>query len=174
VIERRAALKAIAAGVLVDQIEPAQAAPAPKLLFFTPEQNQALDRLAEMIIPADERSPGAHQAQVSLFIDLMVANSGSAVQKTWSSDLRAIDAEAARRHGAPFIKCAPDQQEKILAWMAGNETHPETQLERFFVELKAMVINGYYTSGTGIHSELRYQGNRPMHEFTGCTHPEHS
>lgn len=173
-MERRAALKTIAGGVLLERIEAAQSAPGSKLLFFTPEQNEALDRLAEMIIPADERSPGAHETQVSRFIDVMVANSGAAVQNAWSGALRAIDEEASRRYQSAFVKCSAAQQEKILAWMAAHETHPETPLERFFVELKAMVINGYYTSAAGIHRELRYQGNRPMHEFIGCTHPEHT
>jgi Gluconate 2-dehydrogenase subunit 3 len=182
-MERRAALKLLmAGGVLAERTKAAQSGlvmlaqvpAAYKLQFFTPEQNELLDRLAEMIIPADERSPGAHEAKVSLFIDVMVANSGAAAQNAWSDALRAIDAEAGRRHGAAFLKCSPAQQDQILAWMAANETNPETQLERFFVQLKAMVINGYYTSAVGIHRDLRYQGNRPAHEFIGCAHPDHA
>jgi hypothetical protein len=42
-----------------------------------------LDRLRETIIPADEQSPGAHQAQVWYFIDLMVQYSDPQNQQPW-------------------------------------------------------------------------------------------
>ena len=40
-----------------------------------------LDQLTEMIIPADDHSPGAREAKVGLFIDLIVAHSGEDVQR---------------------------------------------------------------------------------------------
>src|ERR1044072_9201760 len=41
--------------------------------FFTAEEFELLDRLADLIIPADD-APGAHDAGVAEFIDFMVAN----------------------------------------------------------------------------------------------------
>ncbi len=34
---------------------------------------------------------------------------------------------------------------------AANEENPKTELEHFFVSLKRMTVNGYYTSTIGIH-----------------------
>ena len=180
-MERRTALKLIAAGVVAEKLEAAQhhlvqiaqAPAAYRLQFFTPEQNELLDRLSEMIIPADERSPGAHEAKVSYFIDLMVANSRKDAQQQWVAGLKAVEAEAQKRFQKPFLKCSSEEQDRIMATMAAHEEKPGTDLERFFTRLKSMTIDGYYTSAIGIHKELQYKGNTAVAEFPGCTHPEH-
>ena len=62
--------------------------PPYKLQFFTPAENELVDQLTEIIIPADAHSPGAHAAQVSLFADLMIATSNDAVKEQWREGLR--------------------------------------------------------------------------------------
>jgi len=82
-IDRRTTLALLGAGVLRANLSAAQHqahalkadAKAYKLQFFTAQENDLLDRVAEMILPADDHSPGAHEAKVSLYIDLVVANS---------------------------------------------------------------------------------------------------
>ena len=180
-IERRTALKLIAAGVIAERLEAAhhhlvtiaQAPAAYKLQFFSPAQNELLDRLSDLIIPTDDHSPGAHEAKVSFFIDLMAANSKSDVQQQWVSGLKAVEAEAQSRFRKPFLKLSPQQQDQIMAAMAANEGKPSTELEHFFARLKSMTIDGYYTSAIGIHKDLQYKGNTALAEFPGCTHPEH-
>jgi len=180
-MERRSALQLIAGCAIGGQLEAAQrrlvtvvAAPAEhKLQFFTPEQNAIIDALAEMIIPADERSPGARDAKVFVFIDLMVANSSEQVKNDWVSGIRILQREAEMRYHAPFASCTAHQREELLAAMAAHETDPSTYLERFFVSLKTATVDGYYTSAIGIHQELRYKGNSVLAEFPGCTHPDH-
>ena len=61
-----------------------------------------------------------------------------------------------------------------MAAMAAHEEQPIAELELFFRRLKGMTIDGYYTSRIGIHQDLRYKGNTPQPEFTGCTHSAHS
>jgi gluconate 2-dehydrogenase gamma chain len=180
-MERRSALQLIAGGVIGSQLEAAQrrlvtvvAAPADyKLQFFTLEQNKTIDALADMIIPADVRSAGAHEAKVSLFIDLIVANGTDEVKNEWLAGIRSVEREAAMRYHAAFANCTAQQREELLAAMAAHETDPSTDLERFFVRLKTATIDGYYTSAIGIHQELRYKGNTVLAEFPGCTHPDH-
>lgn len=180
-MERRTALKLIAAGVIAEKLEGAhqhllqiaQAPAAYKLQFFSPAQNDLLDRLSDLIIPTDAHSPGAHDAKVSLFIDLMAANSVRNVQQEWLSGLKAVEAEAQKRFSKPFLQCDPASQDQIMAAMAANEGSPKTDMERFFARLKSMTIDGYYTSAIGIHKDLQYKGNTALAEFPGCTHPEH-
>ncbi len=180
-MERRTALKLIAGGVIAERLESAQhhlvqiaQAPATyKLQFFSPAQNELTDRLSDLIIPTDDHSPGAHEAKVSYFIDLMVANSRKEVQEQWAAGLKGVEAEAGKRFQKPFLKCSAEQQDQIMAAMAANEGKPSTELERFFARLKSMTIDGYYTSPIGIHKDLQYKGNTAMAEFPGCTHPEH-
>jgi len=181
-MERRTALKLIAAGAMAERLESAQhhlvqiaANPSTyKLQFFTPQQDKLLDRLSDLIIPTDDHSPGASAAKVSQFIDLLAASSSRSVQEQWTTGLKAVEAEAQARFQKPFLDLTPGQQDQILAKMAANETNPSTNLERFFVRLKSLTIDGYYTSPIGIHKDLEYKGNTALAEFPGCTHPEHA
>ena len=181
-MERRVALKLIAAGVVAEKLDAAQhhlvqiarSPSAYKLQFFSAQQDRLIDRLCDLIIPTDDHSPGAHDAKVSQFIDLMVAASNPNVQKQWTSGLKAVEAEARARFQKPFLDLNAEQQDGILAVMAANETKPSSEPERFFARLKSLTIDGYYTSEIGIHRDLRYKGNTAMAEFPGCTHPEHA
>jgi hypothetical protein len=175
-MERRAVLKIVAftalsqklnalPGVAMSHMQTAPAAPAASaymLQFFSEEESRVLDQLMEMIIPADAHSPGAHEAQTNLFADLMVASSDNAVKQQWRDGIRLIREEAMGSSLAEAIHRA-----------AANEENPTTDLERFFVLLKQMTVNGYYTSATGIHKDMEYIGNTYLVAFPECTHPEH-
>jgi hypothetical protein len=137
---------------------PAAAAIPP---FFTDEEKLFLDQAMEMIIPADEHSPGAHEAQTSLFADLMVSTDSDAVKKQWRDGIRLLQMEAKETSLAGAMKKA-----------SLNEEDPKTDLERFFVQLKGMTIDGYYTSQIGIHQEMEYKGNAYLGAFPGCSQPE--
>jgi hypothetical protein len=169
-MERRTAIKIITLGAMTPGLDalgaavhcamPADAAWTPgdyKLQFFTAAENELVDQLAEMIIPADAHSPGAHAAQVSLFADLMVATSEQAVKEQWRDGLRLFAEVAVKSTVA-----------EALAQAAAHEEQPKTELERFFTILKLMTVNGYYTSKIGIDMDLEYIGNTYLEFFPGC------
>lgn len=133
-----------------------------RLRFFTPAEQRLADELMERMIPADDHSPGAHAAQVSLFADFMLASGGDGERRAWRSGLALIRQQAAE-----------SSLDAVLAEAAGQEAHPANELDHFFLQLKHMTINGYYTSSIGIHQDLQYQGNTFLTSFPGCTHPEH-
>ena len=180
-MKRRTALQVVTAAIGPGQLAMAQhhlitLAEAPesyKPRFFNPEQIELLSQLTEMIIPADAHSPGAKEAQVSLFIDLIVAHSAPDIQERWKSGLKLVETEAHKRSDRPFLKCSPADQDSILGTLAAGEADPRTELERFFALLKLMTIDGYYTSAIGIHRELQYKGNAVLARFPGCSHSEH-
>jgi hypothetical protein len=172
-MERRAVLKLVALTALSQKLNalpdaamhmmppmPAQATAPYKLQFFTEEESRLLDQLMELIIPTDEHSPGAHGAQTNLFADLMVANSDAVIQKQWKDGIRLF-----HEGGASL--------DETLRKASANEGDPKTDLERFFVVLKQMTVNGYYTSSIGIHKDMEYVGNTYLAAFPECTHPEH-
>jgi len=183
-MERRIALKLMAAGVIAPAaygsraglvgIAPAQAAAvgyAPE--FFTSAEMAALDRLTEILIPADERSGGASAAHVDRYIDVMAAAGSAEAGGRWKAGLVAGDEAAQGIFGDAFTSGSPPQQEAVVALLALHEGSPPSDLERFFALLKKTTIDGYYTSRVGIHDEMKYQGNTALAEFPGCTHPEH-
>jgi Gluconate 2-dehydrogenase subunit 3 len=139
---------------------PAQATVPYKLQFFTEEESRLVDQLMEMILPTDEHSPGAHDAQTNLFADLIVTNSDVAIQKQWKDGIRLF------REEGPSL-------DETLRKASANESDPKTDLERFFVVLKQMTVNGYYTSSIGIHKDMEYVGNTYLAAYPECTHPEH-
>ena len=180
-VTRRVALKALGAsagaamvppwmseqGLLAfSRIQETKAAPNPRVLSAS--QFATLESLAEAIIPSDDRSPGARDARVADYIDLLLSESPRGVALQWIGGLGALDAEAVTRFGAPFARLAADQADGILADVSRNERAPATPLEAFFVMAKRATVQGYYTSEIGIHQELRYQGNTFLREFTGC------
>ena len=168
-MKRRTAIKITAIGALAPRLNALESAlchsPAgagglvndATLRFFTAKERQLLDELMEMIIPADDHSPGAKAAEVSLFADVMVSTGTRETQTHWREGLKQIQEEARK-----------SSLTEALARSAAHEDQPTTDLERFFRTLKQMTVNGYYTSAIGIHQDLQYQGNTYLRAFPGC------
>jgi hypothetical protein len=185
-LTRRDALK-LAAGIgaaTLIPLVPAEAAQAARkavaarragapLKFFTPAQHHTVDILAELIIPADDRSPGAKAAKVADYIDFALSESLDQAKQIWTDGLATLDEASTSRCGKPFAQATAEQQTALLTEAATNEFSPSTPLEKFFREAKSRTIFGYYTSEIGIHQELKYKGNQFLQEFVGCDHPEH-
>ncbi len=175
-MKRRTALQLIAIGAAAPMEAqhaghaPAAADAASELRFFSAAQNALVDRLAEMILPADDHSPGAHEAQVSAFIDDLLADSDPKEQQAWTEGLKAVEAVAQSRFGQPFLESSGDQQDQILAEMAANEGDPANDLQRFFAKIKMQTVSGYYTSRIGLLEDLQYKGIVPIAAYEPCTH----
>jgi hypothetical protein len=150
------------------RIQAGNAAPARKAL--SDAQFATLEALVEAIIPADEHSPGAKEARVADYIDLLLSESDPALVLHWMGGLSALEEEAVRRFGTAFVRLDANQLDAILADISAHELIPEvhTPLEVFFVTTKHAAIQGYYTSEIGIHRELRYKGNQFLTAFVGC------
>lgn len=144
---------------------------APRAL--TREQFELTDRLAELIIPADPHSPGAHEAGVAARIDEALASAGAGAKSAWTSGLASVDAESKRQHGRTFLACAPAERDRVMQTMAAGEESPRIPLHRFFKDLKARTIAAYYASSVGLLKDLQYKGIVPLAEFPGCSHPDH-
>jgi hypothetical protein len=166
-LDRRTALALLGAGMPAARLDAAQqhlhtlaAKPESyKLQFFTEAEHSLVDSLAEMILPADAHSPGAHDARVAAYIDLILTFSPPQTQRTWKERLAAFQ-KLSTQLG---LKAALEQA-------ARNETKPSTPAEHFFVDVKRLTIAGYYTSEIGLLKELGYKGNQALADFPGCQH----
>jgi len=143
------------------------------LKYFSRQQAQMIEALAEVIIPADDHSSGAKAARVFEYVDEIVSSSPGAVRKLWAEGLAAMDRMAREQHGQEYARCTPTLQTAMMEKISRNEEQPATLEEKFFVVLKAATIDGYYTSKIGIHQDLEYQGNTVVIDFPGCKHEEH-
>ncbi|HMJ60160.1 MAG TPA: gluconate 2-dehydrogenase subunit 3 family protein, partial [Bryobacteraceae bacterium] len=124
-MDRREVLKLAGGAVACLQL-PAAEPGAP--LFFTAAEFALLDKLTELIIPADGHSPGAHEAGVAVYIDRTVAEAYVPDEKTsWRKGLAAIQR---------LLKEPGGQPAAVLAKLAANEKDPKTEAEKFFTQLK--------------------------------------
>jgi hypothetical protein len=141
---------------------------APQLKALSPSQFETLEVLVDAIIPTDDRSPGAKQARVADYIDLLLSEVDRELTLEWFGGLAALDVDAMSRFRAPFSRLSAQQVDTILQHISRNERTPRTPLETFFVMAKQATVRGYYTSKIGIHEDLRYKGNQFLKEFVGC------
>ena len=191
-VDRRTAIKGVAVGIgavsslpILNNLASAQAhqhhAAAPKVAetvakapgFFNKQQYATITELASLIIPTDE-TPGAREAKVNEYIDLIVGESPFDVQKVFLDGLAWLDKTSKDRHGKNFVNLSNAQQVGLLTEISKikNPAPNEATQAKFFKAIKDMTIDGFYTSKIGIE-ELGYVGNTVLDEFPGCTHPEH-
>ena len=139
-----------------------------KLKFFTAAEFRTLDELAEMIIPADERSGGARAAGVPAFIDARIAESVDlAWRQSWKDDLAEIDRLSGLAFGRPFANGTFEQRFRLLERISRNEKAPKEAGEHAFATIKWTVAETYYRTRIGIHDEIGYKGNVLLDEFIG-------
>jgi hypothetical protein len=164
-LHRRDLLKIFGAAFATLQL-PAAEPGAP--LFFTKDEFALLDTLTEMMIPADDHSPGAHAAGVAAFIDRTVAEAYEPEDKTsWRNGLAAINDLSQKTNGGPFLQASKAQQIDLLKTIAAAEHAPKSAPEKFFTQLKETTAFVYYSSSIGIHEEMNYKGNVILDKFVG-------
>ncbi len=128
--------------------------------FLTPAEYALLEELTELIIPADDHSPGARAAGVAGYIDGRLAESLEPDwQAQWRSGLQAVEGLSRELNGKPMLEATADQRIAVLNRLAAGESDPKTPAEHFFRELKRWTVRGYYSSKIGIHLDQQYKGN---------------
>jgi hypothetical protein len=160
-------------------------------LFFSHAHYATVERLTEMMIPADD-TPGAKEAGVAEFIDFMVANrvpistsedlrtveetlrQGSAAQARFAEGLNWMNAHCKAEFGQEFLNCAAEQQNELLeelAYKAKFRSGTEAGRE-FFQFVRDYTVVGYYTTKIGLQS-LGYPGLQMVWpSMPGCSHPD--
>jgi hypothetical protein len=137
----------------------------PKAL--TAHEFATLQRLSDLIIPADEHSQGALETGAADFIDFL-CNASDEMRDIYSGGLMWLDEEMKRRYsGTMFVDAPPDQQTAMLdliAWRknASEELNPGI---RFFAFCRRMVADAYYSHPIG-YKEVGYMGNSAMAQFS--------
>jgi len=146
----------------------ANAGQGKNLLFFTKEEFALVDELTELIIPADDHSPGSRAALVADYIDFTLSESVEEPPRAlWRNGLKLIDQISQEMNGKPFLSATPEQRIALLTRISKNEGKPVAPEEQFFRELKSRTAHAYYTSKIGIHNEMEYKGNVSLKEFAG-------
>jgi gluconate 2-dehydrogenase gamma chain len=138
--------------------------------FFTAHEFATVTLLADLIIPADDRSGSASDAGVPAYLDFALREvEDDAMRLAMRGGLAWLDAESGRRFGRTFLAAAPDQRSAILddiAW-PGKTAPALANGAAFFSDLRDLVATAFWSSRAGV-ADLQYQGNVALPEWTGC------
>ncbi|WPP50874.1 gluconate 2-dehydrogenase subunit 3 family protein [Catalinimonas niigatensis] len=127
--------------------------------FFNEHEMQTVTVLANLIIPADDRSGNAEEAGVPEFIEFMMKDQPWH-QTGMRGGLRWLDIESLRQFEQTFVSCSEQQQKQLLDQIAyPKSAKPEmSQGVNFFNNFRDFVATGFFTSKIGIE-DLQYIGN---------------
>ena len=174
---------ALAAPVAMAVKAGAQPGAAVQNPVFTDWQREMMRRMVDMIIPRTE-TPGALDADVPHFVEMLVSDWYHDGQRSFFFDsLRVIDNHCRTSFGKGFLDCSEAQATLALedaeadalgslsdgvpgpsgtggAIQVGDpamwgDARPDAG-SRFFNEIKALTVLGYYTSEIGGRAELIY------------------
>ena len=156
------------------------AAPGWKPKFLDEHQNETLIVLSELMIPATE-TPGAKEALVNRYIDLVLAAEKPEAQRTFLNSLSFLDGESMRRYKTAFRYLKREDQDDLLHALAyaragsgwTGETATADPGHTHFESLKQRIAGAYYSSQIG-EKELGWDGAFAHGPYKGCEHAEGS
>jgi gluconate 2-dehydrogenase gamma chain len=153
--------------------------PGWKPLFLDEHQNETLIILSDLIIPATD-TPGAKDALVNRYIDLVLAAETPETQRAFLNSLGYLDGESMKRYKAAFRYLSADDQDLLLhalaypriggGW-AGDTGTVADPGHAHFEALKDRIMTAYYSSQIG-EKELGWDGAFAHGPYQGCEHPE--
>ena len=135
--------------------------------FFTSDEFETLRTLADLILPADERSGSASDLKVPEFIDFMAGDMED-LRKPIRDGLAWLDAHARSRFGGRFTSLTEEQQTSILDEIAyPDDAAPEVEAGvAFFGLIRDLTASGYWTTREGV-DDLGYVGNVAVARWEG-------
>ena len=137
-------------------------------VFFTKEEGSALAEIGETILPKTD-TPGAKDVLVHKYIDQAVAECmDEEDQEEFKTGFAALLADCQSSHQKSFMECDADTRLAFLnkhdkAAKAFMDANPDVEDEDipFFINLKQMILFGYFTSeqvGTEVTAYLPIPG----------------
>ena len=152
-----------------------------KPLFLDEHQNETVITLSDLIMPATD-TPGAKEALVNRYIDVVLAAERPEVQQKFLNALGYIDGESIREYKKAFRYLTREEQDDLLhqvsypraasSW-TGEAPSAADAGHAHFEELKQRIVFAYYSSAIG-ERELGWDGAFLHGVYQGCTHPEGS
>lgn len=152
---------------LVDPYRPGELWP----LTFTAQQRLTATVLSDLIIPADDVSPGASAVGVVDFLDEWVSAPYAQNRKDRQQILDGfewLDSESAQRFSLAFAALDEARLRAICDDIClESKAKPRfTDAAKFFARYRDLTAGGFYTTPSG-RKDLQYVGNTPLARFDG-------
>lgn len=134
---------------------------------LTTHEFRTVSRLAELIIPADERGGSAVEAGAPEFIDLLCSQN-VALASIYREGVNWLDDAMRGRHGQNFFDTTAAEQLAILDGLVEVERGRGSRELRggvgFFGWVRRMAVDAYYTSPIGI-ADVGFRGNQVLSAY---------
>ena len=142
------------------------AALVPWPLTLSPHQRAMLRLAADLMLPADSRSPSGGSLPLDAFVDEWISAPYPQQQQDRAlvmPGLAWLDAETGRRSGQDFVSASDAQRRAIFDAIAFRDRIQPgyEQPAQFFARLRALMLAGFYTLPQGM-ADIGYLGNRPQ------------
>ena len=176
-IERTALILgyAVSAPAMMGVLKGCKAAPelAYKPVFFTEDQARTVGEVAEIIIPKTE-TPGAKEAGVPAFIDLMLKDVYPQLDKDrFVAGLLEFEQQTTKMYGDAFIDLDPVKQREWVKKVHDAAIEVYKKLDEkgrkdkpFILMTKELTMLGFFTSEPGATKVLQY--NPVPGAYHGC------
>jgi gluconate 2-dehydrogenase gamma chain len=163
----------ISAPAIMGVLKGCKAAPelAFKPVFFNEEQAAMIAEIAEIIIPKTD-TPGAKDAGVPAFIDLMLKDCYSSEdQNRFLKGLESLNEEAKTAYGDDFTSCSLEQQTELVnkvhkSALAEVKSENPPEEKPYILMAKELTMLGFFTSEPGATQVLQY--NPVPGSYKGC------
>ncbi|MBL8958923.1 MAG: gluconate 2-dehydrogenase subunit 3 family protein [Gemmatimonadetes bacterium] len=136
--------------------------------FYTAEEFALARVLADLVIPADERSGSASDAGVPEFLDFLMTAYPD-MQEPMRTGLAWMNTASQSRFQKAFVDCAPEEQARLLDEIAYPKRAAASVKDgvTFFSRFRDLTASGFWSSRIGV-KDLQYMGNVPQTAWNGC------
>ena len=149
-----------------------------KPAFLNDQQNETLIALSDVIIPTTD-TPGAKEALVNRFLDLLLSIEPAESQRQFTEALASLDTESQKQFGKDFRELAiEDQVWLVTPWSYPVDADPwreeestSNSVQQHFLRLKRLIAYAYYGSEIG-QKELGWDGEFTHGPYEGCEHAD--
>lgn len=130
-------------------------------LFFDPKTIDLLNEIGETILPKT-KTPGAKEAQVGQFMDIMVKDCYTKEhQLIFQEGIKLLEAESKATSGKSFMESSQQERTKLLIKLdAEQKAYTEKKKPKdpphYFRMMKELTLLGFFTSEVGSTKALRY------------------
>jgi hypothetical protein len=135
--------------------------PEQKLVFFDQKTVDLLNEIGETILPKTS-TPGAKEAQVGLFMDIMVKDCYTKEhQLIFQEGIKTLESELKSKSGKSFMESTTQERTSVLTALdaeqkAYTETKKPEDAPHYFRMMKELTLLGFFTSEVGSTKALRY------------------
>ncbi len=136
--------------------------------FFTAHEYETVNLLVDILIPRDERSGSATDADTPEFMDFLMTDQPER-QLAMRGGLAWLDVECLARFDTRFVDAEPSERESLLDEIAyPDRAGPElSHGVEFLNGFRNLTATGFFSSKMGVE-DLQYVGNEVVPEWTGC------